>query len=318
MAATAPPKPEASTPSPAPVVAEEEEQEDGEEMLLPSGTDERELKLRFKQLAAKLHPDVNGSDDALEQFQLLSSEYSQRLDECRSETQRNELASAWLQLGGMSAVVSLVFGSNPIVPAVATAAALATEAEKGALRAEEEAASRAASRRESARLTAETAFRAERGAAIAMRIAKANARAAARELEWVKLQSNATGGGEGGGERRVTQRRQARIVQRLSNLRKRMSPMELRAEAAESALRAAQRRVHSCEVQAETLHAVAERAAVAAKALTMEAEAAEKHMAERAADACTARKVRDQRHKEKEVVDQTEADARAVASSAAQ
>lgn len=124
MAATAPPKPEASTPSPAPVVAEEEEQEDGEEMLLPSGTDERELKLRFKQLAAKLHPDVNGSDDALEQFQLLSSEYSQRLDECRSETQRNELASAWLQLGGMSAVVSLVFGSNPIVPAVATAAAV--------------------------------------------------------------------------------------------------------------------------------------------------------------------------------------------------
>lgn len=58
-----------------------------------------------------------------------------------------------------------------------------------------------------------------------------------------------------------------------------LSPMELRAEAAESALRAAQRRVHSCEVQAETLHAVAERAAVAAKALTMEAEAAEKHMA---------------------------------------
>ncbi|KAL3920287.1 MAG: hypothetical protein SGPRY_005307 [Prymnesium sp.] len=60
---------------------------------------------------SKLHPDEN-SDDALEQLQLLSSENSHRLNEY--SVQKREAAQRarqrLIQLGGMSAVVSLVFG----------------------------------------------------------------------------------------------------------------------------------------------------------------------------------------------------------------
>lgn len=101
----------------------EPSKEEMEWNTMPVGTDEETLRRRFRVLAARLHPDSNDSEDAVERFQALAAEYERRLQECRSSGQRAELEAEWLAaLSPFIAVAGVSTVSNdPIFAALATA-----------------------------------------------------------------------------------------------------------------------------------------------------------------------------------------------------
>ena len=85
---------------------------------------EAELKRRFRELAAELHPDRYGTDapeDAVDRFQELSDEYRRLLSQCRSQEETDELRRAWMRVGGIAGAIATVV-SEPALAATAAGA----------------------------------------------------------------------------------------------------------------------------------------------------------------------------------------------------
>eukprot|EP00908_Phaeocystis_cordata_P009497 Transcript_20277.p1 GENE.Transcript_20277~~Transcript_20277.p1 ORF type:complete len:341 (+),score=59.10 Transcript_20277:45-1067(+) len=92
------------------------------EQWFPEGANEAEIKRRFRNLAATMHPDRAdgaGGTDAVAQFQELTAEYIRLLDKCRTVDQREALRKGWLGLGGLYAAAAAALTA----PAAAATAA---------------------------------------------------------------------------------------------------------------------------------------------------------------------------------------------------
>lgn len=84
--------------------------------FFPKGASRTELKQRFKELAADLHPDRMGSDapdHAVEDFKRLSAEYKAALASCGSNDERELLHKAWMSLVRHTASTSGLVPARP-------------------------------------------------------------------------------------------------------------------------------------------------------------------------------------------------------------